>query len=193
MAAIGTARWDYPQHNLSTEVPRSYHRQGPFLRTACRRSGLQSLYPMSSTRLTDLQKVGLEERPTPQGLSGPSSQCSQLRCPSLATLAGPNPTGPTGTLPKQSSPNHHRTAQNHTPTTHRPHTIAESLRKSPRHLRRPPVSPLQRGAADDRTLATEVTKARCNKTKHIWKSSPPLKVITTDPERVLAHARITLG
>ncbi len=31
----------------------------------------------------------------------------------LATLAGPNPTGPAGTLPKQSSPNHHRTAQIH--------------------------------------------------------------------------------
>ncbi len=44
------ARWqsslqlDGPsQHNPSTEVPRSCHRQGPFLRAACRRSGLQSL------------------------------------------------------------------------------------------------------------------------------------------------------
>ncbi len=30
---------------------------------------------------------------------------------------------------------------------------AESLRQSPRLFRRPPVSPLQRGATDDRTLA----------------------------------------
>ncbi len=42
------------------------------------------------------------------GLSGPSFQCYQLRCPSLATLAGPNPTAPAGTLPKQSYPHHHR-------------------------------------------------------------------------------------
>ncbi len=53
---------------------------------------------MSSTRLTYLQKVGLEERSTPQGLSGPPSQCYQLRFPSLATMAGPNTTGPAGTL-----------------------------------------------------------------------------------------------
>ncbi len=44
----------------------------------------------------------------------------------------------------------------------RPHPTAESLRKSPRPLRRPPVFPLKRGAADNRTLATEVPKARCN-------------------------------
>ncbi len=57
------------------------------------------------------KKLGLEEKSTPQGLSGPSSHCYQLRCSSLATLAGPNPIGPARTLPKQSSPHHHRTAQ----------------------------------------------------------------------------------
>ncbi len=50
--------------------------------------------------------------------------------------------------------------------------IAESLRQPPRPLRRPPVLPLQRGAASYRTLATEVPQARCN----IFGSpSPPLK------------------
>ncbi len=44
----------------------------------------------------------------------------------------------------------------------RPHSIAESLRQSPRPLRRPLVSPLHRGATDDQTLATEVPQARCN-------------------------------
>ncbi len=43
LEAIVTTRWDHSQHNLPTEVPRSNHRQGPFLRTACRRSSLQSL------------------------------------------------------------------------------------------------------------------------------------------------------
>ncbi len=68
---------------------------------------------MSSIRLTYLQKVGLEERLTHQGLLGPSLQRYQLRCPSLATLAGPNPTGLAGTLPKHSTKHYHRTAQNH--------------------------------------------------------------------------------
>ncbi len=49
----------------------------------------------------------------------------------------------------------------------RPHSIAESLRQS---LRRPPVSPLQRGAADNRTLATKVPNAGCNQKEHLWKS-----------------------
>ncbi len=43
----------------------------------------------------------------------PSSQCYELRCPSRATLAGPNPTGPAGAVPKQGSHHHQRTAQNH--------------------------------------------------------------------------------
>ncbi len=83
MAALITAKWGPFQHNLSTEVPRSYHRQGPFLRTACRSSNFQSLHQMLSTRLTYLQKVGLGGRPTPQGLSGLSSQCFQ-RCENRA-------------------------------------------------------------------------------------------------------------
>ncbi len=56
---------------------------------------------MSNTRLTYLQKVELEKRPTPQGPSGPSPQCYQPRCLSLASLAGPNPTEPAGTLPNR--------------------------------------------------------------------------------------------
>ncbi len=39
-------------------------RQGSFLRTAYHRSDFQSLQQMSRTRLTYLQMVGLEERPT---------------------------------------------------------------------------------------------------------------------------------
>ncbi len=57
----------------------------------------------------------------------------------------------------------------------------------------PPVSPLQRGAADDQTLATEVPQARRTWAKHIWKSFSTPKVLTADPERVLARAMVTLG
>ncbi len=42
---------------------------------------------MSNTRFTYLQKEGLEESPTPQGLSGISFQRDQLCCPGLVTLA----------------------------------------------------------------------------------------------------------
>ncbi len=113
MAALVTARWGPSQHNLSTEVPLSYHLQGCFRLTACHRRSFHSPQQMLSTRLTYLQKVELEERSTSQCLLGPSHPCYQIRCPSLATLAGPNPTGPAGTLPKQSTPHHHRAAKNH--------------------------------------------------------------------------------
>ncbi len=107
MATLVTATWVPSHRNLTIEAPRSYHRQGPFLRTACHCCGFQSPQQMWSTRLTFPQKVRLEERPTPQGLP----QRNQLRCSCLATLNGPSPTEPAGTLPKQSTPHYHRTAQ----------------------------------------------------------------------------------
>ncbi len=42
----------------------------------------------------------------------PASKRDQLRCPSLAILAGPNPAGPVGVLLRQSTPIDHRAAQN---------------------------------------------------------------------------------
>ncbi len=43
LAALVTARWGPSHHNLSIKVPCSHHREGPFFRTACRRSNFQSL------------------------------------------------------------------------------------------------------------------------------------------------------
>ncbi len=51
--------------------------------------------------LTYLQKVGLEERPTGQGLSGPSSQPDQLRFPSQAVQSTLDHTGQLKTTPPE--------------------------------------------------------------------------------------------
>ncbi len=48
---------------------------------------------MSSIRLNYLRRVGLEDSPLPQGLTGPSIQCYPLRYPSLATLTAPTRLG----------------------------------------------------------------------------------------------------
>ncbi len=52
----------------------------------------------------------------------------------------------------------------------RPHSPAESLRQSLQPLNRLTVSPLRRGAADNRTLAKEIPQARFEEIKHFWKS-----------------------
>ncbi len=86
---VGSPR--YSVMGPSTEVPRSYHRQaisfGPHVAVVVS----QILQQMSSSRLTNLQKVGLSEGSTPQGPSGPSPQCYHLRCPSLSINEHLNP------------------------------------------------------------------------------------------------------
>ncbi len=65
----------------------------------------------------------------------------------------------------------------------------ESVRKLPRPLRRPTVPSLQRGAAGygkvSNTICYEAQKRNRS-------SSPHLRVLTTNPEKVLPFARATL-
>ncbi len=67
-----------------------------------------------------------------------------------------------------------------------PHTSPEGVCPPTLPLHRSNVSPLHGGVADPRTLAAKMPHCQ------IFSQAVLLKVVTTDPERVLVFTRVTL-